>query len=104
MLPFRRIAGFFARLAVIYALFVIPWPGIKTVYAALFRTGGNLVIPSFVRNARNKPRGSVVGQNHSVLLQGPQNHLYLRIKWRKVEIGPKPKSLSHGWILFSRQI
>ncbi|MHC4697956.1 MAG: hypothetical protein ACYTFA_14580, partial [Planctomycetota bacterium] len=53
MLRFRGITGFFTRLSVIYILFVLPWPGLKAEYAAFFRTGGNLVLPSLI------PEGSI---------------------------------------------
>ncbi len=48
MLPPRRIAGFFCRLLVIYGLLVIPWPGIKAAYAALYSGSGNLFFGSLV--------------------------------------------------------
>jgi|SRR3972149_774246 len=53
MLPFRRIAGFFCRLFLIYGFLVAPWPGINAGYAALFSAGGNQVFRSIV------PGGSV---------------------------------------------
>ncbi len=53
MLPLRRrIAGFFARLLLIYGLFVIPWPGVKAAYAAFFSRGANIALQSSVPGGR----------------------------------------------------
>lgn len=52
MLPFRRIAGFFCRLLVIYGLLVIPWPGVKAAYVALNSGGGNLIFRSLIPGGR----------------------------------------------------
>lgn len=39
----RLVILFFLKIALIYALFVIPWPGVRPTYAALFRGGANLL-------------------------------------------------------------
>jgi hypothetical protein len=53
MLPPKRIAGCFCRVALIYGLLVLPWPGVRAGYAAFFRAGGNLIFRSSI------PGGSV---------------------------------------------
>ena len=49
----KRIAGFFGRLVLIYALFVAVWPVIRGGYAAFFSAGGNALFRSLI------PGGSV---------------------------------------------
>ena len=46
MLTPKRIIGFVLRLVVIYGLLVIPWPGIKGAYAALYSAGANFAYKS----------------------------------------------------------
>lgn len=48
MLSPRRIVYFFIRVVLIYGLFVLPWPGVRTAYAALYRAGGNLAFGALI--------------------------------------------------------
>lgn len=66
----RRIAGFFARLAIIYGLFVIPWPGIKTGYAAFFRVSGTFFFESLIPggSVRFEPAPNPTGRFDTVIL------------------------------------
>ena len=47
MSPHRRIAAFFLKVTLIYALLMIPWPGVTAGYGYLFRAGGNTVFRTF---------------------------------------------------------
>lgn len=42
-----RMLGFIIRLAIGYALLVVPWPGLRDIYATAFRACGNVVFASF---------------------------------------------------------
>ena len=48
-----RMFGFAIRLAIGYALLVVPWPGLNDIYATAFRACGNVLFASF------GPSGSV---------------------------------------------
>ena len=37
----QLLPGFVARLFLIYALMIAPWPGLEAGYAALYRSGSN---------------------------------------------------------------
>lgn len=41
MLPLKPISGFLARAILVYALFIIPWPGVMDAYRSCFRGVGN---------------------------------------------------------------
>jgi len=41
MLPHRRIAAFFLKVILFYALLMIPWPGVREGYGFVFRGCGN---------------------------------------------------------------
>ena len=47
MPPLRRTSWFFLWCVLIYALLVVPWPGVMGAYRAYFRAGGNLVFGAF---------------------------------------------------------
>jgi len=43
---------FFGKLILLYALFLIPWPGVRDAYAAGFRAGGNFLFRTFGDSGR----------------------------------------------------
>jgi hypothetical protein len=43
----QRLALFFVRLVVLYALLIAPWPGLRAGYAGLFRAGTAVLFGSF---------------------------------------------------------
>lgn len=53
----KPVVWFVLRLVLIYALLMVPWPGLRDAYAAVFRAGGNLVFGSLGpdRSASLKP-------------------------------------------------
>lgn len=46
MLPARVVAVFFLRLAVLYALLMVPWPGLRGAYGVYFRACADLAYRS----------------------------------------------------------
>lgn len=48
----RLVILFFAKLAFFYAIFLIPWPGVRDAYASGFRTGANLLFRTFGERGR----------------------------------------------------
>ena len=48
----KLVIWFFAKLALFYAMFLIPWPGVRDVYASGFRTSANLFFRAFGENGR----------------------------------------------------
>jgi hypothetical protein len=52
-MPLRKvILLFFVKIALFYALFLIPWPGVREAYATLFRAGGNLLFRTIGEHGR----------------------------------------------------
>jgi len=47
MSPLKRLSLFFLGCSLIYALLVVPWPGLLDGYRALFRAGGNALFSSY---------------------------------------------------------
>ena len=47
MHPLKRISLFFCLSLLIYAVLVVPWPGLMDGYRACFRAGGNLLFHRF---------------------------------------------------------
>lgn len=47
MFPGRSVGRFLLRLALIYTLLVIPWPGVHAGYVSLFQTVGNALLSSY---------------------------------------------------------
>lgn len=47
MSPLKRLSVFFLACSLIYALLIIPWPGLFDGYRAFFRAGGNVLFHSF---------------------------------------------------------
>jgi len=47
MSPHRRIAAFFLKVILFYALLMIPWPGVIAGYGFVFRACGNIFFRSF---------------------------------------------------------
>ncbi len=43
----RRIAAFFLKVILFYALLMIPWPGVTAAYGFVFRACGNMVFRTF---------------------------------------------------------
>jgi len=43
---------FFVRLALFYAVFLIPWPGVRDAYASGFRVGANFLFRTFGERGR----------------------------------------------------
>ncbi len=63
LLKRRPVARFFVRLAVVYGLLIMPWPGVDRAYVAFFRASGNLLFHStgpagIVRFERESPPGN----------------------------------------------
>lgn len=52
----RRIAAFFLKVILIYALLMIPWPGVQQGYASLFCYAGNLAFHVFGSAGRTRFR------------------------------------------------
>ena len=48
MLSPSRIVYFFIRLVLIYGLFILPWPGVRSAYASFYRTCGSLAFGGLV--------------------------------------------------------
>ncbi len=47
MTALKPVGGFCARFLVVFALLMVPWPGLKEGYATLLRVGGSFVFTSF---------------------------------------------------------
>jgi len=47
MPPLKRLAGFFARLLLLYGVFIVAWPVVRPGYVMFFRAGGNFLLGSF---------------------------------------------------------
>lgn len=69
-----RMFGFAIRLAIGYALLVVPWPGLRDIYATAFRACGNVLFASF------GPSGSVrfVPADPTKNKWDTETHLYRR--------------------------
>ncbi len=50
MLPLKKLSVFFVVCSLIYALLIIPWPGLLDGYRAFFRTGGDVLFRSYGSN------------------------------------------------------
>lgn len=70
-----RLGGFVVRLAVLYGLLILPWPGWRATYAGAYRTAANVIFGSF------GPDGIVVFREH------PQ-----KTKWLDTEIAIRRRS------------
>ena len=46
MSPLKRLSFFFIGCSLVYALLVVPWPGLLDAYRACFRAGGNVLFHS----------------------------------------------------------
>ena len=72
MPPLRRISWFFLCCVLIYALLVVPWPGVMGAYRAYFRASGNLVFGAF------GSKGAVVFNPRPGIRKGNDTRLTLR--------------------------
>ncbi len=52
MSPLKPVAAFFLKVVVIYALLMIPWPGVMGAYGYVFRACGNTVFRTFGSTGR----------------------------------------------------
>lgn len=48
----KLVSLFFVKLAFFYAIFLIPWPGVREAYASGFRAGANLLFRTFGERGR----------------------------------------------------
>ena len=46
MSPLKRLSLFFIGCSLVYALLIVPWPGLLDAYRACFRAGGNVLFHS----------------------------------------------------------
>lgn len=46
------VALFFGKLILLYALFLIPWPGVRGAYATAYRAGGDFIFRTFSGHGR----------------------------------------------------
>ena len=56
MSPLKHVAAFFLKVVVIYALLMVPWPGVQRGYAGLFCYAGNLAFHVFGSAGRTRFR------------------------------------------------
>jgi len=80
MSPHRRIAAFFLKVILFYALLMVPWPGVQQGYARLFCYTGNLAFYVF-GNA---------GRTHFRVLDPPpvnKNAVDYEIKLKNIRTG-----------------
>lgn len=72
MFPLRRLAMFFVRLVLLYAVLVAPWPGVRQAYAVVFRAGATLLFGSFgsVGQVQFEPLADDQGGNDVRLICG----------------------------------
>ena len=62
-----------------------------------------VVVPAVIGRARKVPRRSIVRENHSVLLQRPQDYLHIRREPRYIDGRLQPETLPHGRIVHAGQ-
>jgi hypothetical protein len=56
MSPFKPVAAFFVKVVVIYALLMVPWPGVQQGFASLFCYAGNSAFCIFGSAGRTRFR------------------------------------------------
>ena len=64
----------------------------------------HIVVPTFIRHARDVPGGAIVGQNQAVRFKRLQNHLNVGGKARNIVVGAQAQAQAHGRVVGASQV